>query len=109
MKAATKQVRLMGYLCDVIIAHYNNGRIAIQLIGAKGSKGPGDYVAVATVNIPQTPLGKGELILDSNNLPNIHSILSEAGIVGPVKRYAKSGFVSNYQIVDLLIEKPQIV
>jgi hypothetical protein len=66
----------------------------------------GEPYAVVTKNIVEADIADNEMILDTNNLPDVHDILFKAGIVGPIKRTVRSGFCE-YPVVDLLVNPDQ--
>ena len=47
------------FTCTVRVGYYSNGRKALQLLNVDG----GTPVAVATINLPDTPLQLGEVII----------------------------------------------
>jgi len=78
--------------------NYSNGRRAIELLDAV----EGDPVCVATVNLPDIPLGDNEAIIkDYSENEGVLKFLQDYGIVGEVKRWAITGFVE-CPIVDIL-------
>jgi hypothetical protein len=78
--------------------NYSNGRRAIELLDAV----EGDPVCVATVNLPDIPLGDNEAIIkDYSENEGVLKFLQDYGIVGEVKRWVRTGFVE-CPIVDIL-------
>jgi hypothetical protein len=76
--------------CVVVKRSYPNGRLALQLI----DEDDGSPVAVATVNIPDVPLGDNQVIIkDWSENEGIYDALYEAGIVSKVLDTAPTGFV----------------
>lgn len=103
MEKTKHQVTYMGCLSDIWISNYVEGDgAALMLIGADGSKWEGETVAVATKNVIEHRLNKDEVIIDSNNCPDLEVVLRKAGIVGPPKRVVNAGHCI-YPVVDLLI------
>ena len=75
-----------------------NDRISITLIDAED----GIQFAVATVNLPDEPMGENEVAIKNHSEnEGILWALQNAGIVGEVKREVQSGFV-RIPIVELL-------
>lgn len=84
-----KTVAFNGYEAWVdYAAHYSNGRQAIRLFDGHGQ------LAVATVNVPGTPLGPREtLIKDYSECTGMLAALEAAGVVRDTGRRVASGFV----------------
>ncbi len=78
--------------------YYANGRPALELLHAED----GDPVMVCTVNLPEVHLSEGETIIkDYSENEGCLDFLQKNGIVGPVKRMVRTGFVQ-CPIVDIL-------
>lgn len=96
MKVAFKE-----WLCDVVLKRYSNNRIAIVLNDVED----GSKVATATINIPSAELADDEVIIKSYSENDwMYECLFGAGVVGPVKRYIKSGYTNNV-VCKLLIKQ----
>lgn len=96
-----KIVQFKQYRCAVIYKKYQNGRDAITLMGT-GSYA-GETIAVATVNLPDEPLGGPYevAIKDYSENEGMLDALMEAGVVSAPKRFVRSGWV-NIPICDML-------
>ena len=85
------KVRFKQWDCDVKINHYNNDRIALQLVGEKN----GEHIATATVNVPDGILEENEVFIkDYSENTGMLACLVEAGIVTDTGRRIQSGFVN---------------
>ncbi|MCI0458332.1 MAG: DUF4313 domain-containing protein [Gemmataceae bacterium] len=84
------KVQFSDFECEVRLETYqSNGRPALLLVDAKD----GEEVAVATVNVPEVPLAKNEvLIKDYSENRGMLKALQSAGVVEPTGRVAESGF-----------------
>ena len=81
-------VRFLDTDCTVQKHRYDNGRVALRLVDDEGP------VATATVNLPDVPLGKNQvLIKDYAENSGILSALVAAGVVKPTGETIRSGFV----------------
>lgn len=92
------QSKYGSYIVDLQWGQYGNGRPALELVDAS------DYepVCVATINLPDVPLGEHETIIkDYSENEGVLNFLQTNGIVGPVKRWVRTGFVE-CPIVDIL-------
>ena len=84
-------VKFMEWDCEVQFAHYSNGRTGIRLI----DQVDGEPIATATVNLPNEPLGEGEVIVkDYSENAGMLKALMDAGIVSAPSRYVSSGFIT---------------
>ena len=85
-----KLVTFRNWTCRVVEHKYPNGRTALHLVDAQTE----EPIATATVNLPQTPLSPGEILLkgwsENTGLPEA---LEEAGIVKLTGAVASTGFV----------------
>lgn len=76
----------------------NNNRVSITLIDAED----GISFAVATVNLPDEPMEGNEIAIKNHSENDgLLWALQDAGIIGEVKRWIKSGHVT-IPIVELL-------
>ena len=94
-----KEIKFGKYTLIPQFSKYrNNNRVAISLIDAED----GIPFSIATVNLPDEPLDENEVAI-KNYAENdgILWALQDAGIVGEIKRYSQSGYVT-IPIVDLL-------
>jgi hypothetical protein len=71
--------------------NYSNGRTALELIGSEDK----ETVMVATVNIPDAQIEKDELIIKNySENEGVLEALQKAGIIGPILRNVRTGFVT---------------
>ncbi len=81
-------VRFLDTDCTVQKRHYVNGRVALSLVDEEGP------VATATVNLPDVPLGKNQvLIKDYGENDGMLDALVAAGVVKSTGQMVRSGFV----------------
>lgn len=88
---------------DLYIGTYQKGGATyLNLV----DKNEHESIAMCTVNLPEVPLGPGEIILKSysENTGMLESFI-EQGIVSAPLRYVQTGHVQ-VPIVQLLIPKP---
>lgn len=88
---------------DLYIGTYQHGgRDYLNLVDNKEY----ESIAICTTNLPEVPLGPGEIILKSyaENTGMLESLM-EQGIVSAPVRFAQTGYVQ-VPIVQLLIPKP---
>jgi hypothetical protein len=87
-----------SYQVELKWGTYKNGRKALELVDAFD----GDPVCVATVNLPDVPLGEHETIIkDYSENEGVLKFLQANKIVGEVKRWVRTGFVE-CAVVDIL-------
>ena len=89
----TKQftVTLFGRLCTVEFEEYQNGRIAIELI----EKDTGEPYTTATINMPNVPLAKDEVIIKNySENEGVLDALVKAGVVSKPIRTVPAGFAT---------------
>ena len=104
------QIKFKQWLCDIKFGKYSNGRIAMILTNATveddgGFKYPPGsmQIAVATVNLPDVDLASDEVCIKNwSENEGVLNILYDAGVIGPVLRLIKTGFVE-CPVVQLLI------
>lgn len=96
-----KTIQFKKWNCVLKLGKYdNNDRTAIQLINARD----GSPVAVATVNIPDAPLEKDEVIIKNySENEGMLDALVNAGIVQQTGKKVQSGFV-DCDICKLLVQ-----
>lgn len=81
-------VQFRDWTCTVMKHRYSNGRVALSLVDEEGP------VATATVNLPDVPLGKNEvLVKDWAENRGMALALEKAGLVKPTGQTVRSGFV----------------
>ena len=93
-----KKVKFKNWNCTIKKASYmQNGRTALEL------ECKGERIAVATLNLGEIKLEPGEVIIKSySENEGMYEALLEAGVIGPVKRYAENEFIKAH-ICDLKI------
>lgn len=83
----------------LVLGEYSNGRTALQFLDARNHS----QAFAATINLPDVKLTFKEIIIkDYSENVGMLDFLQENKIVGPVRRYVKSGFV-NCPVVELLL------
>lgn len=87
-----KQVTFRGELCNVDTSKtYFNGRAVIKLTIAE----TGEPMAIATANLPETPLKSDEVIIKNySENEGIFKILCDAGIIEPTNKRTSGAFVT---------------
>jgi hypothetical protein len=83
------KVKFKHWDCKMVSGRYSNGRTVLALADEEGP------VAVATVNVPEEPLGPDEVcVKDYSENEGMVAALVEAGVVEPlVVRRVRQGFV----------------
>jgi hypothetical protein len=100
--AAQVRVQFAGFDCTLDFQQYGNGRTGIVLLDAQD----GEEVAVATVNVPEAPLGERQvLIKDYSENHGMLAALKKAGVVRATGRTIRSGF-AEIPVCDLLVDPP---
>lgn len=86
------KVKYKNYDCLVKFSQYNyGGGTAIQLIDAND----GELVAVATVNLPEQPLGEDEVFIkDYSENEGMADFLVKEGIIELTGEHVQTGYVS---------------
>jgi len=81
-------VRFLDTDCTVQKRQYANGRVALSLVDEEGP------VATATVNLPNVPLGKNQVLIKSyaENEGMLDALVA-SGVVKPTGETVRSGFV----------------
>lgn len=94
------KVKFMRWLCTIEERRYGNGRLALELVDSKG-----EPVAVATVNVPGSPLADDEVFIKdySENEGMLDSLVA-AGIVERTGKSVQSGFIS-IPVAKLLVRQ----
>lgn len=88
-------VHFKTWKCVPIIRHYSNGAIAVQLVHHE----EGDPIATATVNIPDTILPEGDILIKNwSENAGIYQALYSAGYIGTVKDRIPTGYVHALQV-----------
>lgn len=84
------KVRFKRWDCVMEFGQYSNSRVAIKLIDANN----GEPVAVATINLPDEPLGKDEIFIkDYSENTGMVNALYNAGVISNPIGYSYSSFV----------------
>jgi hypothetical protein len=82
------QVLFRDWTCSIQKRQYENGRVALRLVDEEGP------VATATVNLPNVPLGKNQVLIKSyGENEGMLEALVAAGVVKPTGQTVRSGFV----------------
>lgn len=93
------KVRFRGKDQEVQFSKYPNGRLAIVV---------GDDFAVATVNVPDVPLGaKQVLIKDYSENAGMLAALQEAGIIRRTGESVRTGFVA-LPVCEVIVPIPEM-
>ncbi|MFL5766079.1 MAG: hypothetical protein ACJ77K_19195 [Bacteroidia bacterium] len=92
-------VKFKQWNCEVELGEYPNGRKAIQLFDKK----TGDYVLVASINIPDEELSVEEIIIkDYSENSGIMAVLINAKIISYPERFTLNALSA--PICKLLIQ-----
>jgi hypothetical protein len=84
------KVQFKQWDCEIRQSRYSNGRTALLLVDTKSR----ESVATATANLPNEPLGHGEVFIkDWSENAGMLQALEQAGIVRGTGEYVSSGFV----------------
>lgn len=100
------KTKFKDWMCDVVFAFYDNGRVAIQLVsdgtpteaslrGDEDKPMVGEPIATATVNIPEAPCPEGHAWIKAwaENEGMVEALV-KADIIGPqALTHARNGFV----------------
>ena len=87
-------------LCEILLGRYIDGdRVAIELVGAKGSKFPGEKIATVSANVLEAELHAGEFCVRDYELGLLMPDLNKCELFEVAERggrpfEVKSGFVS---------------
>lgn len=94
------KIKFKKWKCEIVnVGEYSNGRIALELVDKNG-----DMIADVTINIPETHLNEGEIIVkDYSENEGMYETLLAAGVISKIKRRAFSGYITA-PIVDLLVK-----
>ena len=95
-----KYIELDGYELYIEKSRYFSGRLALQLWDAKDG---GPYVTM-TVNLPNYSLLEGDVILDTNNFPEVIELMEKYNLGKWTNNMAFSGFCA-YPIYHLNMEE----
>lgn len=86
-----KTVRFKHWDCVVEKTRYGNGRPALVLNDARN----GEQIAVATVNLPDVPVGRNEVFIkDYSDNEGMLAVLEAAGVVKSTAESVRSGYVT---------------
>lgn len=109
-------LRFAGFDCRVDKAYYPNGRIALQLVATRTTHnfnqdvGPGEPIAVASVNLPEIVLNPNEVILkgwsENQGLPELLESTGVVRFTGRTVTVAQHGTVKITAPVAIFIEAP---
>jgi hypothetical protein len=92
-------VQFHKWTCNVGVAHYGNGRLALQLTSAVEDLDDdlfiGTPIATATINLPHDALADNEVFIkDYSENEGMHQALFAAGYVSEITRRVNSGYIS---------------
>ncbi len=84
------RVHFRHWVCVIRKCEYGNGRVALKLVDAED----GSPIATATVNLPDVPLGKNQVLIKnySENEGMLDALVA-AGVVKPTGKTIRSGYV----------------
>ena len=93
-----RSVYFLDIKCDIVKLRYPNSRTALELVIAENDEErelyKGEPMATATVNIPQVPLERNEVIIkDYSENEGMLETLVKAGIVEDTGKVVETGFV----------------
>jgi len=93
-----QRIQFKKWDCELVRRQYQNGRVALELVAWQNVPEQdifeGEPVATCTVNLPQYPLAKDEvLIKDYSENEGMLQTLLDAGVVELAGRTVKTGFV----------------
>jgi hypothetical protein len=98
------RVSFGGFDCDIEFRQYPNGRTALTL----APRGDRESMFVATVNVPEVPLGPNEvLVKDYSENTGMLEALERAGVVRATGRTVTQGFVA-IPVCELLTGPPAL-
>jgi hypothetical protein len=91
-------VKFRNWTCNVNVARYGNGRLALQLVSAVEDISDdlfiGSPIATATINLPDDAQAENEVFIkDYSENEGMYDALFEAGYVGEITREVNSGFI----------------
>lgn len=102
-------VQFRNWTCNVNVARYSNGRLALQLVSAVEDLSDdlfiGSPIATATINLPDDAQAENEVFIkDYSENEGMYDALFDAGYVGEITREVSSGFV-----VVPVVEKTELL
>lgn len=91
-------VQFRNWTCNVNVARYSNGRLALQLVSAVEDLSDdlfiGSPIATATINLPDDAQAENEVFIkDYSENEGMYDALFDAGYVSEITREVSSGFV----------------
>lgn len=91
-------VQFKNWTCNVGVARYSNGRLALQLTSAvedlEDDLYLGTPIATATINLPNDEQADNEVFIkDYSENEGMYDALFDAGYVSEITREVSSGFV----------------
>ena len=101
------QVPWKQWTCTLCAEQYTNGRPALTLYCNKS----GEPIAVASVNLPDAPIDKGLVAIDTNNAVGVDESLVASKILKPNHKFTvDSGFCSYpiYEFTDEIKQKLEV-
>ena len=80
-------------LCEIHLGRYIDGdRVAIELVGAKGSRFPGEMIATVSANVPEADLNPGEFCVRAHELGLLMADLGRSELFEPAYRADREKF-----------------
>lgn len=93
------QITFKGWLCELVIGNYSNGRNGLELFDVA----EGDPVATATINVPDHDMAEDEVAIKNySENEGMLQTLMDAGVISAPVRTLSQGFVQ-IPICKLLI------
>lgn len=91
-----KSVIYKGWHCDLLKSYYAHGnRVALCLVAGEKDECPGEPVSTCTVNLPDEPLGEGEVFIkDYSENEGMVEFLVKEGVVEKTGREVRSGYIA---------------
>lgn len=92
-----------------VVRRYGNGRLAVEyMIASDVMPGMNESACVATINVPDAPVGDNEVIIkDYSENEGIYKLMLAAGHIGPKTREVESGFITA-PVCELLLSIPAL-
>jgi len=89
---STQEIKFHKYTGHIVKQEYNNGRVALEMVGT--GKHEGEPILVATINVPNEKLAKDEVIIKNySENQGILDVLVMARIISaPIRETENEGF-----------------
>ena len=107
----TNKINFKSWKCFLTLGYYSSGnRLAIKLLSddENADKGVfyGEHIATATINIPEIPLDKNEIIVkEHSENSGMLEALRQSGLISDTKREVSTGFVT----VHVVEKTPKLI